>query len=74
MKLAMIRLHQKLQAGLPGKLLLQVHDELVLEVPKSQQETLVRELRSTMEEVLSLQDITLKVDIHTADNWALAKD
>jgi DNA polymerase-1 len=69
MKLAMIRLLKEMQRNsLDAKLILQVHDELVLEVPKSQ-------LEPTREAVMNamLMDqplkVPLRVDIGIASNW-----
>ncbi len=73
MKLAMIELDQQLEAGLPGQLLMQVHDELVLEVPREHETELTEKLRTILEWVLQLDGIDLKVDIHSGDNWATAK-
>jgi DNA polymerase-1 len=72
-KLAMVQLHHSLQAqGLQARLLLQVHDELVLEVaPEALQE--VRDLtRRTMEEAVKLR-VPLKVETGVGPNWMEAK-
>jgi DNA polymerase-1 len=72
-KLAMVQLHHTLgERGLPARLLLQVHDELVLEVaPEALQE--VRELtRSTMEQALQLR-VPLRVETAAGPNWMEAK-
>ena len=53
-------------------LLLQVHDELVLEVVNSELEAIEELLRSTMQSVVELQ-VPLIVDVHHAENWALVK-
>lgn len=70
----MIEIETKIQTGeLPGQLIMQVHDELVLEVPQSQVESSIATLTQVMEGVLSLNNIRLKVDIHAGANWAEAK-
>ena len=72
-KLAMVQLHRTLaERGLPARLLLQVHDELVLEVtPEALEE--VRELtRHTMEEAVQLR-VPLKVETGVGPNWMEAK-
>ena len=72
-KLAMVHLHRTLQdQGLPARLLLQVHDELVLEVaPEALEE--VRDLtRHTMEEAVLLR-VPLKVETGVGPNWMEAK-
>jgi DNA polymerase-1 len=68
-KIAMIRLPERLvAAGLVARMLLQVHDELVLEVPRSEVDAVVPILRATMEEALQL-DVPLTVDIKVGDDW-----
>ncbi|MBW4619012.1 MAG: DNA polymerase I [Cyanosarcina radialis HA8281-LM2] len=70
-KVAMVKLHQILQSY-RANLLLQVHDELVLEIPPSEWEELQPQIRSTMENAISLS-VPLVVDIHTGQNWMEAK-
>lgn len=71
-KLAMIRIHAELAASdLGAMLLLQVHDELVLEVARDDLEAVRKLVRSGMEEALAL-DVPLVVDMHTGANWAEA--
>jgi DNA polymerase-1 len=68
-KIAMIRLPERLRsAGLRARMLLQVHDELVLEVPREEVDAAVPILRSTMEEALKL-DVPLTVDVKVGDDW-----
>ena len=68
-KIAMIRLPERLRsAGLRARMLLQVHDELVLEVPRGEVDAAVPILRSTMEEALEL-DVPLTVDVKVGDDW-----
>jgi DNA polymerase-1 len=65
MKLAMIRLHGALaEHGLPARLLLQVHDELILEVSRSAANEVGTLVKSVMEGVAELR-VPLKVDIGT---------
>lgn len=72
-KKAMIDLDRTLEAsGSPAKLLLQVHDELVLEAPEEALEHTVRLTRETMEGVTRLV-VPLKADVTTAGNLAEAK-
>ena len=70
-KLAMVRINQRLnQENLATKILLQVHDELILEVPEneiSQVEVVVRE---EMENVAKLR-VPLTVEISTGKSWAM---
>jgi DNA polymerase-1 len=72
-KIAMIRLPERLRsAGLKARMLLQVHDELVLEVPRQEVDAVVPILRSTMEEALKL-DVPLTVDVKVGDDWESMK-
>ena len=68
-KIAMIRLDERLKAGgFRARPLLQVHDELLLEVPRTEVDQLVPILRETMEGALPL-DVPLTVDVKTGDDW-----
>jgi len=68
-KLAMIRLHARLnEEKLLAQLVLQIHDELVLEVPVSELKTVRQIVRDCMEHTIELS-VPLIVDIHTGDNW-----
>jgi DNA polymerase-1 len=68
-KIAMIHLHDELQKrGLGSKMILQVHDELVLEVPDEEVGAVSELVRSTMEGAYKL-DAALKVDIKTGRHW-----
>jgi DNA polymerase-1 len=69
-KLAMIQVHQALnQKSLRAKMLLQVHDELVFEVPPEEVERVQGLVRSIMEGVYELK-VPLKVDVKMGSNWA----
>jgi DNA polymerase-1 len=68
-KMAMINIHDRLQKeGFDTKLLLQVHDELVFEVPEQEIEVIRMMVKEEMEGVYRL-DVPLVVDIHTGKNW-----
>jgi DNA polymerase-1 len=68
-KIAMIRLGERLEReGFAARVLLQVHDELLLEVPRDEVDRLVPVLRETMESALPL-DVPLTVDIKTGSDW-----
>jgi DNA polymerase I len=68
-KIAMIRIHQALQERqFSAKILLQVHDELVLEVPEAEAEQACTLVQEEMEGAASLL-VPLKVDLNVADNW-----
>jgi len=72
-KLAMIRVHQALQRyGLRSRLLLQVHDELLLEVPEDEREVAPLLVRTEMENVHRL-NVPLVVEVGMGRNWMEAK-
>ena len=72
-KAAMIRIHRALPAnGLEGKMLLQVHDELVFETPRSELEPLTALVRREMEHAAELA-VPLVVDIGVGENWLATK-
>ena len=72
-KLAMIRAYRMIrEAGLKSRILLQVHDELVLEVVESELETVKDILKEAMEQVVHLK-VPLSIDINLGKNWAEAK-
>lgn len=60
------------RAGLQSRILLQVHDELVLEVVQAEQAQVEAILREAMEQVAALS-VPLVIDVHTGKNWAEAK-
>ena len=69
MKIAMIRLRERLRReGSAARLLLQVHDELVLEVPRGEVATLAPLVRETMATAMPL-DVPLDVDVKVGDDW-----
>ncbi|MGV6806809.1 MAG: DNA polymerase I [bacterium] len=68
-KLSMIEVQRWLDNANNGaKMIMQVHDELVLEVPEDQIEAVESELRSIMATAMSL-DVPLVVDVGVGDNW-----
>lgn len=72
-KLAMNAVQQELEKrGLKSQLLVQVHDELVLEVPASEKDEVTALLKDTMEHIVTLS-VPLVVDIHYGKNWEEAK-
>jgi DNA polymerase-1 len=73
-KIAMIRLFRALRdRDLGARMLLQVHDELVLEVPEHELNAVITLVRATMEEAYSL-DAPLKADVKVGPNWYEMKD
>jgi DNA polymerase-1 len=72
-KLAMVQLHQELEAAqLPARLLLQVHDELVLEAAPAALDQVVTLTRETMERAVALS-VPLVVETGVGPNWMDAK-
>ena len=68
-KIAMIRVWKALkEAGLRSRLILQVHDELVIETLLSEEEQVRKILTDNMREAAHLA-VTLEVDLHTGENW-----
>jgi DNA polymerase-1 len=71
-KVAMVNIDHRLRdEGLQTRMLLQVHDELVFEVPEEELELVKELVRSEMETAVPL-DLPLKVDIGVGQNWAQA--
>jgi DNA polymerase-1 len=69
MKIAMLRVAERLRAdGLRARMLLQVHDELLFEVPRDEVPRLAAMVRETMESALPL-DVPLTVDVKVGDDW-----
>lgn len=72
-KIAMIRVWQALRdSGLKSRLILQVHDELVIETYREEEEQVRQILLENMQGAAEL-DVALEVDLHTGDNWYEAK-
>tara|TARA_B100000809_G_scaffold25608_1_gene22481 strand:+ start:3395 stop:6232 length:2838 start_codon:yes stop_codon:yes gene_type:complete len=68
-KIAMINIHNKLEEGnYKSKMLLQVHDELVFDIYKSELEILKPLIKSEMENAFKLS-VSLDVDLGLGDNW-----
>jgi len=69
MKIAMIRLHERLRRDASrARMLLSVHDEVVFEVPRDDVDALAPVIREVMEGALRL-DVPLDVDLKTGDDW-----
>lgn len=72
-KIAMIKVFEAIRAqGLKSKILLQIHDELILNVPTDELELAKRLLRDSMEQAYQLR-VPLKVDMSTSRSWYDAK-
>lgn len=73
MKIAMINVYNELKKEkLDAKIILQVHDELIIECRKEEKEKVKKILKNCMENAITLV-VPLKVDISEADNWYEAK-
>jgi len=71
-KRAMVRLpHALKEAGLNARMLLQVHDELIFEIPQDQADATRDLVKSVMESAAKL-DVPLEVDVGIGQNWAEA--
>lgn len=69
-KVAMVEVQRRLRArGLAGRMILQVHDELVLEVPQSEVDEMAALVKDAMENCVELK-VPLKVDVEVGSNWA----
>ena len=73
MKLAMVAVWKRLKAeGLEARLVLQVHDELIVECPQAEAEQVQRLLTEEMEGVAHLA-VPLTAEAHWGKNWLEAK-
>ena len=71
-KMAMVACNEQIKAkGLKSKMVLQVHDELLFEVPNEEMEIMEVLVRETMENVVRLS-VPLEVDLDKGHNWAMA--
>lgn len=69
-KIAMINISKKLkEQNLKSKILIQVHDDLLLEVPKEEKNVVINMLKYEMEHAIKL-DVPLLVAIKVGNNWA----
>jgi DNA polymerase-1 len=68
-KLAMIALHKELSAHFEDVyMILQVHDELVFDVPDALVKKVEKTVKEKMENVMKLH-VPLRVDLHTGETW-----
>lgn len=67
-KVAMIAIQEKLEKGFGSKMILQVHDELVFDVIKKEEEDIMKIVRAGMEDVIKL-DVPVTAHIETGNNW-----
>lgn len=72
-KLAMVRVYDEIRKqGLKAKLILQIHDELILDIPKSELDLVKTILKDCMENVVDLP-VKLSINIESGKNWFEAK-
>ena len=72
-KIAMVKVYSELRnKNLASKLILQVHDELIIEAPLEEKEEVSEIIRRCMEDAMELQ-VKLEVDLSVANNWYDAK-
>lgn len=72
-KIAMVRVHRRLKAeGLKSRLILQVHDELLIEAYRDELEEVKRIMKEEMEGAVKMS-VPLDVDIHVGETWYEAK-
>lgn len=72
-KLAMIKIYNKFkEENMKTKMIIQVHDELIFDVPKEEKEKVCKIVTDIMENVFTL-DVPLKVDVSIGENWYQAK-
>ncbi|MDG2208123.1 MAG: DNA polymerase, partial [Pirellulales bacterium] len=70
MKQSMINIYRRIEKeSFESKMLLQIHDELVFEVPPAELADLTACVREEMESVAQLA-VPLKVDIHCGESWS----
>ena len=73
MKIAMINVYRRLKKeGLKSKLIIQVHDELLIETHKSEVDKIYEILKDEMENACELS-VNMEIDIHSGDSWYEAK-
>ena len=73
-KIAMIKVHERLEKDVPSaRLILQVHDELIVECEENDKLLVCRILEEEMSRAATLA-VELKVDAHSGKNWLEAKD
>jgi DNA polymerase-1 len=70
MKVAMTNVEHELEQHFPhAKMLLQVHDSILVECPAADAEEVAKLLKTTMEAVYPQLEVQLTVDTKTGDNW-----
>ena len=68
-KIAMVRIHERMEReGLKSRMLLQVHDELVFEVPPDEEDAMRTLIEEEMTQALPI-GVPVEVDVDAGDNW-----
>ncbi len=72
-KLAMVKLDQEFKKqGLKSKMIIQVHDELVLDALENEKEQAIQIMKDVMENIVELE-VPLKIDVEYGSDWYQAK-
>jgi DNA polymerase-1 len=72
-KIAMVKLNEEFKKNnIKSKLIIQVHDELVIDTLKSEKEEVIKIMKDVMENVANL-NVPLKIDVEYGDDWYQAK-
>jgi len=72
-KIAMVRVYDRIKReNLVGKLIMQVHDELIIECPENERDTMARLLGEEMENAVTLS-VRMKADVSFGKSWLEAK-
>ena len=71
-KIAMIEVYNLIKSKKEWKMILQIHDELLLEIPEMECDQCIKSVKSIMENVIKLK-VPLKVDVGSGKNWLEAK-
>ena len=73
-KIAMIKVYERMEKeGLQAKLIMQVHDELIVEAPEQEAQTVCRIVKEEMENACPM-NVKLTADVHYGKSWYEAKD
>ena len=73
-KIAMVRVYNRLkEEKMDAKLILQVHDELIVEAPENEIEKAAKILQEEMENACQMK-VRLRADVNTGKTWYNAKD
>jgi DNA polymerase-1 len=73
-KIAMIKVYERMQKeNLKAQLIMQVHDELIVEAPENEAEEVCRIVREEMENATKM-NVKLTADVHSGKSWYDAKD